>query len=157
MSSKTERTFPRRGSTLEPSVLAWLRLSRVYHKVSRRSEDQMRCHGLSMAQFDVLAHVGAAPGITQQELADSLLVTKGNVCQLLDRMQRGELIERRQEGRANRLFLTDRGDALFRAVVPAHESMISDQLASLSEEQQLALLDLVRMLDHALDEPGCDV
>src|SRR5436305_9480937 len=99
MTTKSERTFPRRGSTLQPGVLAWLRLTRVYHKVSRRSEEQMRCHGLSMAQFDVLAHVGAAPGITQQELANSLLVTKGNVCQLLDRMQRSDLIERRQEGR----------------------------------------------------------
>src|SRR3712207_8018674 len=59
----------------------------------------------SNAQFDVLAHVGAAEGITQQQLADSLLVTKGNIAQLLDRMQKRGLIERRPQGRINRLFL----------------------------------------------------
>lgn len=115
----------------------------------------MRLRGLSMAQFDVLAHVGAAPGLTQQELADSLLVTKGNVCQLLDRMQRTDLIERRQEGRANRLFLTPRGEELFREIVPAHEDLISMQFASLTADEQVALLELVRTLDRSLDFPSC--
>ena len=155
MTTRTIKTFPRRPSALPPAVLAWLRLTRVYHKVTRQSEEQMRCHGLSMAQFDVLAHVGAAPGITQQELADSLLVTKGNVCQLLDRMERSDLIERRQDGRANRLFLTARGDELFRDIVPAHEDMISSRFASLTLEEQIALLDLVRTLDRSLDAPTC--
>src|SRR5829696_2797974 len=102
----------------QPAVLAWLRLVRVYHKVGRAMTDHLRCKGLSMAQFDVLAHVGAAEGRTQQELADSLLVSKGNVCQLLDRMQDAGLIARRQEGRANRLYLTDAGRALYEDVVP---------------------------------------
>jgi DNA-binding MarR family transcriptional regulator len=43
--------------------------------------------GLNNAQFDVLAHVGAVEGMTQQELADSILVTKGNVALLLDRVE----------------------------------------------------------------------
>src|SRR5947209_17819058 len=115
----------------------------------------MRLHGLSMAQFDILAHVGAAPGVTQQALADSLLVTKGNVCQLLDRMQRTDLIERRQEGRANRLFLTPRGEKLFREIVPAHEDLISAQFASLSADEQVALLGLIRTLDRSIDTPTC--
>lgn len=143
------------SGTRQPGILAWLRMTRFYHKVLRRSEEQMRLRGLSMAQFDVLAHVGAAPGLTQQELADSLLVTKGNVCQLLDRMQRTDLIERRQEGRANRLFLTPRGEELFREIVPAHEDLISTQFASLTADEQVALLELVRTLDRSLDFPSC--
>ena len=35
----------------------------------------------------MLAKVGSTEGISQQELADALLVTKGNVCQLLDKME----------------------------------------------------------------------
>ena len=155
MTTKIVNAAPGRAGRLRPSVLAWLRLARVYHKISHRSEDQMRCHGLSMAQFDVLAHVGAAPGVTQQELANSLLVTKGNVCQLLDRMQLADLIERRQEGRANRLFLTARGEELFQEIVPAHEDLIAEQLSALSPGQQNELLDLVRRLDQSLDAPSC--
>src|SRR5919199_3870028 len=87
-----------------PSVLAWLRLLRVSQKVERDLAGQLKLWGLNNAQFDVLAHVGADEGISQQELADSLLVTKGNVCQLLDRMQQTGLIERRPDGRTNRLY-----------------------------------------------------
>src|SRR5437764_3859966 len=87
----------------EPAVMAWLRLARVFQKVDRASADHLRCWGLSVAQFDVLAHVGATEGQTQQELADSLLVTKGNVCQLVGRMEADGLIRRCQEGRVNRV------------------------------------------------------
>ena len=135
----------------QPAVLAWLRIARVFQKVERASSEQLRCHGLSPAQFDVLAHVGAAEGITQQQLANALLVTKGNVCQLLDRMEVAGLLVRRQEGRANRLFLTDRGRRLFADIVPAHEALIAEQFSALSAEEQVQLLGLVRKLDRALE------
>lgn len=110
----------------------------------------MRCKGLTMAQFDVLAHVGVAPGLTQQELADSLLVTKGNVCQLLDRMEKSELIERRSEGRANRLFLTNVGQDLFDRIVPEHEDVIAGKFGALTPDEQSQLLSLLRKLDQSL-------
>jgi DNA-binding MarR family transcriptional regulator len=133
-----------------PAVAAWLRLARVYQKVDRGSVEEMRRWDVSLAQFDVLAHVGAAEGITQQELADALLVTKGNVCQLLDRMERGGLIQRRQEGRANRLFLTEAGRRLYDEAVPQHEARIARQLAALSPEEQRQLLALLRKVDRSL-------
>jgi DNA-binding MarR family transcriptional regulator len=133
------------------SVLAWLRLLRVSQKVERDLAGQLKLWGLNNAQFDVLAHVGAAEGNTQQELADSLLVTKGNVAQLLDRMQRRGLIERQSQGRINRLFLTDEGRRTFAEVVPAHEALIDERLSVLSEEEQRQLFELLRRLDRALD------
>ncbi len=142
-----------RGVSLRrASVLAWLRLLRVSQKVERDLAGQLKLGGLNNAQFDVLAHVGAAEGITQQELADSLLVTKGNVAQLLDRMERRGLIERRSQGRTNRLFLTDDGRRTFAKVVPAHETLIDEQLSVLSEEEQRQLFELLRKLDRALDK-----
>jgi MarR family transcriptional regulator, 2-MHQ and catechol-resistance regulon repressor len=140
----------RGGSLRRPSVLGWLRLLRVSQKVERDLAGQLKLWGLNNAQFDVLAHVGAAEGITQQELADSLLVTKGNVAQLLGRMGRRGLIERRSQGRTNRLFLTDEGRRTFTEVVPAHEALIDDRLSVLSEEDQKQLFELLRRLDRAL-------
>ncbi len=147
----SENSRFRGGSLRRASVLAWLRLLRVSQKVERDLAGQLKLWGLNNAQFDVLAHVGAAEGITQQELADSLLVTKGNVAQLLDRMQKRGLIERRPQGRINRLFLTDEGRRTFAEVVPAHENMIDEQLSVLSEVEQRQLFELLRKLDRALD------
>src|SRR5687768_11498667 len=122
-------TSPRPPARLRsPQAMTWLRLTRVQAKIERRAMEQIRQHGLSYGQFDVLAHVGAAPGISQQRLADSLLVTKGNASQLLDKMEASGLLERRQDGRANHVFLTDKGAALYAAVVPEHEALIAEQL-----------------------------
>jgi DNA-binding MarR family transcriptional regulator len=136
---------------LSVSVLAWLRLARIFQKVNRTAATYLRSCGLSVAQFDVLAQVGVANGITQQELADALLVSKGNVCQLLDRMEQGGLIERRQEGRINHLFLTPRGRRPAAEVVPAREALIAQQFAALPLAEQTRLLALLRQLDHALN------
>jgi MarR family transcriptional regulator, 2-MHQ and catechol-resistance regulon repressor len=141
-----------RGRSLRrPSVVAWLRLLRVAQRGEQDLGEQLKGWGLNNAQFDVLAHVGANEGVMQQELADSLLVTKGNIAQLLDRMQKRGLIERRPEGRTNRLFLTEMGRRTFAEVVPAHEALIDERLSVFSKEEQKQLLALLRKLDHTLE------
>ena len=131
-------------------MLGWLRLMRVYQKVDRASSEHLKEWGLSAAQFDVLAHVGASEGMTQQELANSLLVTKGNVCQLVGKLEDRGMISRLQQGRANRLFLTDEGRRLFEEVVPAHEAAIAERFSILSEGEQVRLHELLRKFDRAL-------
>ncbi|HZQ99111.1 MAG TPA: MarR family transcriptional regulator [Chloroflexota bacterium] len=130
------------------AVLAWMRLARVYHKVDRASAAHLRRRGLSVAQLDVLARVGARPGMTQGELAEALLVTKGNVCQLLDRMEAEGLLQRRREGRSKRLHLTPRGAALAAEVVPAQERVVDGLFGVLDPAAQRELLGLLRRLDR---------
>jgi DNA-binding MarR family transcriptional regulator len=60
------------------------------------------------------------------------------------------LVERRPEGRTNRLFLTGEGRRLFEEAVPAHEALIAERLSVLSPEEQRQLLELLRKLDRAL-------
>ena len=132
------------------AVLAWLRLARVFQKIDMHSERFFRAYELNTAQFDVLAQVGAARGMTQQELADALLVTKGNISQLLSKMEQDGLIKRRPEGRTNCLSLTDRGQILFEVVVPQQEALITALLAPLSAGEQRELLRLLRKLDHGI-------
>lgn len=134
------------------SVSAWLSLTRIGAKVERALADRVREWGLNNAQVGVLARVGEAEGITQQELADSLLVTKGNIAQLLNRMEERGLIERCAEGRANRSFLTDEGRRLFGEVVPAYEASIRGLFRGLSSGEQEQLLKLLRKLDRSLDQ-----
>jgi len=133
-----------------PALLAWLRLARVYQKVDRASAEHLRPWGLTVAQFDVLAQVGAAEGLSQGELAEHLLVTKGNVTQLLDRLEHAGLVARRQEGRTNRLYLTTRGHQLVADVVPSQEEFIVGLFTTLSTVEQEFLLTTLRRLDHTL-------
>ena len=141
-----------RGKSLRrPSVLAYVRLLRVSQKVERELGLRLRRYGLNNAQFDVLAQVGAAEGLTQQELADGLLVTKGNVAQLVARLEGRGVIERRPQGRTNRLYLTEEGRELFETAVPEHEALVDERLSALTQDEQRALHDLLRKLDRSLD------
>jgi DNA-binding MarR family transcriptional regulator len=135
------------------SVLAWIRLMRVYHKIDRATAEHVRNYDLSTAQFDVLAQVGANEGLTQNELAAALLVTKGNVTQLLDRMEERGLIERRpaRSGRGNHLYLRPEGRRLNRLTVPSQEQMIHEEFNALTPEEQTQLHELLRKLDRSLD------
>lgn len=131
-------------------VLAWLRLVRVHQKVERSATEHLRRWQLSVPQFDILAHVGAAEGITQHALAAARLTTKGNLSQLLDHMQRDGIVRRVRDGRVKRIWLTDAGRQLFEEVVPAHEAFIRAQLCALAPADQAQLLGLLRTLDRAL-------
>lgn len=135
------------------AVVAWMRLARVYAKIDRRTADHLKAYGLSVAQFDVLAQVGTHEGITQRELADVLLVTKGNITQLLDRMTAGGLVERRpaRVGRGNHLYLTPAGWVLYRQAVPTQEALVAECWAALAPEEIRGLDRSLRTLDRALD------
>lgn len=130
-------------------LLAWLRMVRVVSRTQRLATEHLRQFDLTPAQFDVLAQVGAAPGPSQQELADRLLVTQGNVCQLLDGLEKKQLVERRREGRSNRIFLTPGGQELALHAVPEHEEWQAQRMTALEAEEQQELLRLLRKLDRS--------
>jgi DNA-binding MarR family transcriptional regulator len=142
------------GRPRRAAVVMWLHLVRIQQKIGRRAMAQLAEYELTPAQFDVLAHLRAAPGNTQQVLADSLLVTKGNVCGLIDRLVTRGLVERRadpEDRRANLLFLTETGAELADEVVPAHEALIEEQMERLGVDERRALGRLLRQFDRALD------
>lgn len=135
----------------QPAVLGWMRLARVFQKLDGASEKFFKEYDLNPAQFDVLARVGAAEGLTQQQLARSLLVTKGNISQLLDRMEQKGIVTRRHEGRTNCIWLTEHGRTLFEAIVPQQEALIANLFASLTPDEQQQLHTLLRKLDRSLE------
>ena len=132
------------------TLSTWLQFARVFQKVQRRLDRVLDHAGLTIPQFDVLANLGMSDGITQQELAGRLLVTKGNVCGVLDRMESAGLVQRRadpRDRRANRLHLTERGRAALRDAFPAHLGVIQECLAPLSTREQAALRQLLRRVE----------
>jgi len=132
------------------ATVLWLRLVRVFQKIDHVAVEQMRCGKLSLAQFDVLAQIGAHEGLTQQQLADHLLVTKGNVSQLVEKMEQRGLVRRSARGRTMRLWLTEQGRELCSSCVPAHEELLALQFSSLSPQEQRQLRTLLTRLDHNL-------
>src|SRR5471030_1597460 len=104
--AKSKRPGTKPAKPTGPEIDAWVQLVRAYQLIMRRLEQALDAHGLSLPQFEVLAHLHFDGAITQDELAQRLLVTKGNVCGLIDRMETAGLVGRTTDPadrRANRL------------------------------------------------------
>ncbi|GAC1407626.1 MAG: MarR family transcriptional regulator [Ktedonobacteraceae bacterium] len=132
------------------SVFLWIRLSRIRRKYEHATSEHLRLWNLSLAQFDLLTTLRASEGLTQFDLAQQLVVTQGNITQLLDKLEQRGLLLRQQEGRRKCLSLTEQGRQLLDTVVPIHAAWNAEQFAGLSPVEQRELLRLLRKLDHSL-------
>lgn len=131
----------------------WVQLARTFYRIERSISTCLAAQHLTMAQFDVMASLHYCEGVTQRELAETLLVTKGNVVGLLDRLEKLELVERRpdpEDGRSNRVHLTEAGRSKIEAVLPQHDGLVLRTLACLDQQQVVTLRGLLRSLDQSI-------
>ena len=127
-------------------------LLRFHNRLERRMAEALGVHGLTLPQFDVLATLWHGEGITQQELAERLLVTKGNVVGLIDRVSTAEWVERRpdpEDRRANRLYLTDAGRKLLAEAWPSQIDLNQKIFGTLTEAELRLMHELLERLEHA--------
>jgi DNA-binding MarR family transcriptional regulator len=133
-----------------PAVRAWVRMLRLSQKVVQPALlEMLRRLGLNPAEFDILDTLAAREGLTQQDLADTLLVTKSNMTYHLCRMEERGLVDRRAEGRKNRLYLTGEGRRLLEEALPEHEALIDERFSGLSVEERAQLDDLLKKLERS--------
>lgn len=129
-------------------LMLWFRLSRIYNQSIRLSNRHLSKWGLTAAQFDVLVQVGMNSKISQQELGEKLFVTKGNITQLLQKMERMELLHREQQWKTKYISLTAQGEELFQKVVPEQELFQVSQFKNLNTEEKKQLQYLLKKLKH---------
>ncbi len=128
----------------------WIRLMRVYQQIDKHTAGIMKQHGLSVSRFDVLVHAGVSEGRTQQQLADAMFVTKGNITQLLDGMEAEDLLYRRRKGRTNHIFLTEKGWETRKRAMTEQLRAIETAMSVLDETEQDQLNRLLRKIDQSL-------
>lgn len=136
----------------------WLRLVRLHGRLGGVFSDRLRRAGLSAAQFDVLATLTEREGLSQQELAERLYVTKGNISGLIDRLAAGGLVERRSiEGdrRSRAIFLTADGRRLAELGVELQRAFVAETFGRLDAGRLRDFESLiVAVRDHARQAAG---
>lgn len=126
----------------------WFRFIRLNRRVTAAVGSELRALGLSIPQFDVLSTLTEREGLTQQELAGRLYVTKGNVSGLIDRLVEAGLVERRAilgDRRSHALHLTAAGSDLARKGLKVQTAYVGRTLGRLdpgvvAELERLVLL-----------------
>ncbi len=121
----------------------WFRLLRLQTRINLAITERVRTLGLSVPQCDVLTTLTEREGISQQELAERLYVTKGNISGLIDRLEAAHLVERRAlEGdkRSHAIYLTPQGRALAEQGIDVQRRFVVDSLGRM-DAQDLAKLE----------------
>ena len=139
------------GKVLPLELETWLQMIRTFWTLQSKVEDSLKKHKLTLAQFDLLAMLLGLEGLNQQELADKLAVTKGNMVGLVNRLSRRGFVRRvpsRKGRRANVIRLTAAGRKLVRAALPDHLHLVSAMLSPLTSSEQEKLRTLLRRLDE---------
>ena len=134
----------------DPQLLTWYRFIRVLKKTVMAMDDLMQELDVSRYQFDLLMHVALEKGINQQTCADRMHVTKGNVTQHIDRLEKQGLIRRQREGRDNYLYLTETGHELVESIMPKHDLRVKEILSVLSENELQQFQSILRKFDRSL-------
>lgn len=133
-------------------ILLWYYVSRFFNHSIRLSNQHLKDWELSIAQFDVLVQVGSQERVTQKELGEKLLVTKGNITQLIGKMEKLGWVQREREWKTKHISLTEEGRALYEKVVPQQESFQAVQFDPLNREEQQQLLGLLKKLYQGIDQ-----
>jgi MarR family transcriptional regulator, organic hydroperoxide resistance regulator len=138
----------------ERSVRVWFRLIRLEARMQVAIGERLRQIGLSIPQCDVLTTLSEAEGVSQQELAQRLYVTKGNISGLIDRLETAGFVERRRSAsdrRQHSIYLTDKGRATAERAIAVQHKWIASTLGRMTEAglealdtQLVALRDIVR-------------
>lgn len=143
------------------AVRTWLSLLACANLVEGRLRRRLQSRfATTMPRFDALAQLARAPeGMTMGELSQRMMVTKGNITGLVDRLVADGLVERMPvpgDRRASVVRLTEAGGALFRRMGPEMQGWIRELLAGLSHRELDDLHELVRAVKESVRAAPAD-
>jgi MarR family transcriptional regulator for hemolysin len=134
-----------------------IRLSFLIHDVSRMRRtayDQlMKPLGVTRAQWWVLAHLSRYDGMMQTELADTLDVGKASLGTLIDRLEAGGFVERREDPtdrRAKRLYMARSGHELLERMTQEENRFNERILSGLSATDRETMIRTLTTIKRIL-------
>lgn len=135
---------------LQKSFIPVLReLARTYQAFEVCSASHIRALGLTPSQFDIVATLGNANGMSFKELGEKTLITKGTLTGVVDRLEGKGLVQRvasPSDGRSQIVQLTRKGGALFARIFPAHLDHVGQAFTAFLQED----LDNTQAVLHRL-------
>lgn len=149
-----ERGEEQRGEDAERRLKTWFIIARTHHKVCAAFSQRLKEYDLTSAQHELLANLLLEDGLTQQEIAQRLFVTKGNVTGLVKRLEDRELIQRQADpgdARKNLVSLTERGREMARLSSQLQSELVEGVFGGFSAEQERELRSFMKILRQGVE------
>ncbi len=130
-----------------PRYRNWIAVGKVHALVERALTVRLARLGLKLNQYDILANVHRFDGLTQQRLAEKLLVGRSNLSMSLPDLERRGLLQRIDDAgdmRVRKLRLTPAGEELALQALAIHVGLIEEMMEALTTEECERLGDFMR-------------
>ncbi|MDJ0992506.1 MAG: MarR family winged helix-turn-helix transcriptional regulator [Dinoroseobacter sp.] len=133
--------------TLPPNASPGYLVNHLARLFAGALQSRIKPMGLSTGVFPVMLHLWQRDGLMQRDLVDLVGVEQATMANTLARMERDGLIQRRpdpEDGRAQRIWLTEQGESLREAATSAAKEENLSVLAGLSNDESAQLVGLIR-------------
>lgn len=138
------------GTEVEKRALnTYIKLFRAANSVAERTRSSFERNGLTGTQFGTLETLYHLGPMLACRLAEKHLKSRNNFTTVIDNLERDGLVRRvpvENDRRASMIELTVAGRAKIAAALPDHVAEVVSAMSELSEEEQVALGDLLRKL-----------
>lgn len=138
------------GTDIERQALnTYIKLQRAAETSLSRTTRLLSDYNLTVSQFSVLEALYHLGSLSQRDLAEKLLKSTGNMTSVLKGMEKRNLIHRERSATDNRYMevtLTTDGEKLIAAYFPKHVATIVEDMAILTQDEQIQLAKLCKKL-----------
>ena len=152
----TLHEFSRRYPNMNPSAIkTCAELLRTGSELLTAFETTLGSHGLSQGRFLTLIVMNRNPDdvVSPSFLAEKVGVKRATMTGLLDRLERGDLIERLAHYRDRRKIgvrLTSNGRQVLAEMLPDYYRSIAKIMVNLTEKERLELMSLLGKVNQGL-------
>jgi DNA-binding MarR family transcriptional regulator len=124
-------------------------LRKIIQAISLHSKDLNRRYGLTGPQLVILNHIAGHPSLSVTQLARSSSLSQATVTDILNRLEKRELVERMRDDLDRRrvmIRITDKGRDILSQVPPPLQEMFVSRYTHLAEWEQLMILSALKRI-----------
>ena len=123
----------------------------LHQKYTRKLDQQLSFHGISLSEFQILKALQAAPEQTMRrvDLANQVGLTASGITRLLAPMEKIKLVSKQanpRDARVSLIRLTKAGGTIFRDAQTTVDNVCQDINLRMSKQQQQKLSTLLESL-----------
>lgn len=147
------------SAATDPSLAAWKAFIHAHARLTRRLDEELQVtHHLSLAEYDALVQLVAAPGrrMRMSSLADRVLLSRSGITRLVDRLVADGMVERTAcptDARGAEAAITPAGVDRLRAAAGTHLDGVRRYFLNVVTPEDQAVIE--RALGRVTDGLGC--
>lgn len=137
----------------------WLELERLEQILNRLGPDEVCCHGLSARQCVILRTLASGEGARLLQLATVVGISPSAMTRVIEKLERLGLVLRVhgqfRDARATAVAITEAGQKMRHRIEQLMLDRTREIVAGISVPKQPAILSSLRLLNRAMERPGC--